>query len=934
MEDRFSLDPRTAQEIYSELKDLARIFLPEWRLERDPLGRGLLRTVAEIWGEFLENLNRIPEKTFLDFLRHTGLRPQGPKAARGIVVFTLNERAPGPITIPARSKVAAGEVIFETEGEFLATPARLKALISTLPEKDAYFNHLKDLEKGRPFRPFEGENLQRHVLYLGAKESFLPGGRCDLLLEFDQELPALLLREAFSWWAFDGRGWMRLEVQIAPYLPLPGSPTGPPLRFQGAKADWFGKSPPSWKRGRWRYFLGYRRYRACLRLPQDLGPATAKDLGFKGDETAFFWIKLETRTPPLPPLSGIYLITSKELLSRGIPDFLTAGGRALPPESDQPLRPFGHPPVPGTALYLGLRHPVLPEQRFRIDLEGYSYTPGGLFMARVSETQGPPLSWEFFDGQGWQHLPGSWSRTEGSLSFSFTSPSEIRPSEINGHQAYWLRLSYQGTLPLSPQGPGLSFNGLAIVAEGEKLSTFEAIWAENSGNIEKILENRSFFTPLAGEKALYFGLNCPLTGGPYQLYLDLEERPREPVPVIWEALGPQGWQEILAFDETDGLSHSGLWRLNLPQATTETRCFGIQGHWLRARLPQGMEGRWKGAHFNAVRIKEGETFEEKHPLKGLPGEEVALSRAPLVELKVFVKGEPWLLVDDLSFFGPEDKALWASLKDGIIRFGDGQKGALPPAGDDALRVVYRVGGGPRGNVAPQAIDQAISGIPFLLEVNNPLPTTGGAAAEDKESLIKRGPQRLRHRGRLITSRDLEEGLEQMEEISRAKVLEEGGHLNIYLLPASEDPRPWPSPQTLKWLRGYLPPRLPLTVFGFRLSGPEYWEVWIWAEIITEASVSGFRLTEEASQRITSFLHPVRGGYEGRGWPFGRLPFRSDFLGLLHQTEGILEVKRLKVRLRPPGRSWITLEDDISLIPFPPYGLVTPGPVSISLGGSR
>jgi predicted phage baseplate assembly protein len=71
-----------------------------------------------------------------------------------------------------------------------------------------------------------------------------------------------------------------------------------------------------------------------------------------------------------------------------------------------------------------------------------------------------------------------------------------------------------------------------------------------------------------------------------------------------------------------------------------------------------------------------------------------------------------------------------------LRFGDGELGRLPAAGD-AFAAIYRVGNGPAGNVGAEAIshivsDEIITGI--SLEPRNPLPARGGTAPEPADAV--------------------------------------------------------------------------------------------------------------------------------------------------------------------------------------------------------
>jgi hypothetical protein len=75
----------------------------------------------------------------------------------------------------------------------------------------------------------------------------------------------------------------------------------------------------------------------------------------------------------------------------------------------------------------------------------------------------------------------------------------------------------------------------------------------------------------------------------------------------------------------------------------------------------------------------------------LPKEERAVS--------VTVAGKRWRQVPDLDTAGPNDPVYEVHIGDDgslKVRFGDGRRGARPPAGEVLVRALYRVGGGQAG----------------------------------------------------------------------------------------------------------------------------------------------------------------------------------------------------------------------------------------------
>lgn len=126
------------------------------------------------------------------------------------------------------------------------------------------------------------------------------------------------------------------------------------------------------------------------------------------------------------------------------------------------------------------------------------------------------------------------------------------------------------------------------------------------------------------------------------------------------------------------------------------------------------------------------------------------------------------LVDRVSgriSFAPAVHAVTAD--DGHLEFGSGMLARVPAPGRKIL-LWYRRGGGEEGNVAADTLvvmRDAIRG----LQVTNPKPATGGAAAETVANAMLRGPEEMHSLRRAVTARDFEAvALRSSAAVARAK----------------------------------------------------------------------------------------------------------------------------------------------------------------------
>jgi hypothetical protein len=105
-----------------------------------------------------------------------------------------------------------------------------------------------------------------------------------------------------------------------------------------------------------------------------------------------------------------------------------------------------------------------------------------------------------------------------------------------------------------------------------------------------------------------------------------------------------------------------------------------------------------------------------------------------------------------------------------LRFGDGRNGMAPTPGEQLL-ATYRLGGGARGNVGPEAISRIVTDDAMLAKavkrVRNPLPAAGGQDPESPEQVRQYAPQAFRVQERAVTEDDFARIAERYPGVQRA-----------------------------------------------------------------------------------------------------------------------------------------------------------------------
>ena len=283
--------------------------------------------------------------------------------------------------------------------------------------------------------------------------------------------------------------------------------------------------------------------------------------------------------------------------------------------------------------------------------------------------------------------------------------------------------------------------------------------------------------------------------------------------------------------------------------------------------------------------------------------------------------------------GPADRHCVIERARGVFRF-PGIGGFIPPAGC-LITASYVTGGGVAGNVAAGSIKELRSGVGYVQSVSNPLSASGGAAAELLRAARDRSAQAPRNRGRAVSAEDYEWlALEATSELARARALPlagpagngSRGFVGLVLVPHSPDAMPQPSAQLLDTVRRALARRMPAGVAGgLVLLAPSYVPVVVQAEVLPLRAEEAGQIEAVLRNRLAAFLHPLSGGRDGQGWPFGSGVYLSDIAALIEGTPGVDAVRSLQllVDLAVQGDSVVVQPDQLIAAGSPQLKLVVP-----------
>ncbi|EGW36024.1 putative baseplate assembly protein [Desulfosporosinus sp. OT] len=394
----------------------------------------------------------------------------------------------------------------------------------------------------------------------------------------------------------------------------------------------------------------------------------------------------------------------------------------------------------------------------------------------------------------------------------------------------------------------------------------------------------------------------------------------------WSVSGETGdwWPLNLVKDETLGLFRSGRVYLAMPDSKLQQEKINF---WLRCTVVQdGYEipPKIHNILYNTIGAVQQETLSSgDNPLlltygSGLPGQKIILRRTPVISSTFALQVEErnregnrmtlmwrdWQRVDDLDASEPDDRHYVLNSETGEVLFGDGVNGAVPSApvraGEKNIRVVtYQVGGGEKGNLKAGAVNKLLcspdSELAHLL-VENQLPAVGGAEPETLEQAKAQARRELNTISRAVTFDDFEKlacmtpGLR----VARAKAFSQGKEgVKVVVVPYSQAPNPTPGEGFLETVRRHLDMHRLVTT-RVEVLPPQYTVVNIYASVGVKPRYDPETTREQILAGLENFLHPVWGGPEEAGWPFGRRVYKSELYQLIQNIEGVDYVKELEV----------------------------------------
>jgi len=405
--------------------------------------------------------------------------------------------------------------------------------------------------------------------------------------------------------------------------------------------------------------------------------------------------------------------------------------------------------------------------------------------------------------------------------------------------------------------------------------------------------------------------------------------------IVWEYWNGREWRPLsLLKDETLAFTQTGHIYLKTPakgemkpdaSIGTATESPAIARYWIRARLATSsyeQPPQLLAIRTNTIAAQQVETVLDE-VLGGSDGRRnqvFRLANTPVAQdtliLEVNEVGdtyEVWTRVDDFFGSSTTDPHYVLDRTSGEIRFGDGINGRIPVGNVDnpEANIVarqYRFGGGKGGNVTPNTLKTLLTSIPGV-DDNGITNLQAGYGGRDEETLDQaklRAPRSLKSKCRAVTSEDFEYLAMQAANIRRARALplfhpsfspdvKVPGVVTVIVVPDSDDPKPTPSEGTLRTVCAYLNVRRLLTTELYVIK-PTYQKVEIRAEVIADDNADLAEVKVNIENALLNYFHPLKGGEDNQGWPFGGTIYYSRVYQRVFTIPGVQRIDQLVIVL--------------------------------------
>jgi hypothetical protein len=457
------------------------------------------------------------------------------------------------------------------------------------------------------------------------------------------------------------------------------------------------------------------------------------------------------------------------------------------------------------------------------------------------------------------------------------------------------------------------------------------------------------------ERAIYFCMQNPITRGPIAIYFSIKQQLQQPsLPLRWEYFAVEGdrsrWTELKVSDGTNMLSQSGLVVMTGKTTNRKATFFAQEGFWIRLvcidapiSSNEKTTSELSGVYFNTIKIQQQETYpieyfsiepHEANRVCKLTGDNLIWQEVWVDEYESLseqqwkqivednqyqTKAEyddlgnvvsRWILwqpIEDILLAGGNDRCYMMDAYYGKIQFGDGKSGRIPTAGStDTIKILYQSGKGEQGNLEREELTSFADAIPFVKSVYNVEPIIGGTPKESIENALVRGPARISGRDSIVTIDDYVKLIEQADRnIVKVRCLRhqnpqgqvQAGALTVAILPIFYNQHINYFATIHERVMEVMQHRAPSIVTNsdkLYIVETQYLEYNLEIQLTVSDYNDYHYVLQSVEQRVRSFLEPVTGNYDGKGWNIGEFPNREKLYHVIKQEPKIRRINGVAI----------------------------------------
>lgn len=943
------------QNMTKRIQELASSYVPEWKMDTDNPDIGT--ALAIVYGQMMESVeerySHMMEKKQIDFLNAIGSDLAPAACAKGYVSFGLPDEQAEPERVPAKTYVTAdseeadsGKIYYETREDILVIPASLSCMYEIDPAEDYVGMLYDDLDKKESTSHINAvlfqntvPDMQEHELYIGHKELFDIAGDSWFCLSLYQQ------------------GNLSVKEELLKYL-------ADPELVEITYCTEEGFLPF--------YEVMFQQGKLWLHRKENM-PLFCKTCLLEDNVEQFY---LKIRAKQIKPLEALRFqrMEIAAVAKNQKPDLVIVDGM----EADlHKYFPFGERLSVYNEVYFASndllgKHGASLTLSFQMHFEAipldtseeaeeikWEWIMKEEDFARKKEYDVSIASviWEYYNGTGWARLfkdhsyetvfTPQGSQNGMSVKISFACPMDMEQAFIGTTQAYAIRARIvKMNHPYQLNGvyisPVLEQTSLSMDYLDNPVQSFHVLTWNSQQKKTWSQDSCVPFTRISGsEKSLYLGFDKPLKGGPLKLYFQFREAiVGKEGSFAWEYWNGRDFQKLNVIDGTGSFQKSGVVTFLGPDQFPQSSLFGRARYWIRIVDASGYYSTFyengkkevtapflEAVIPNTVKIENREPeqteyfqmeYHVKQKLFRLQQKNIQ-SIHVYVKEKVIGKTEPewieWKQVLDFIHSDEQSEHYMADQNEGVIMFGNGSKGKVPPVSrEDNIKVVYQCGGGFYGNVGVGDICKLRKNIGFIQKVKNPLPMSGGLDKETKSHAIKRCCAQIRMCNRAVTSKDYEAlAMEASRRVEKAwcfRGIDGQGkpvHGAITLVLLIKDYKMGSSvfQGVQNNVKEYLKGKMPDTVYyAGKLSvvEPFFVTCHVKAVLCTDDFDSVFYVQDKAKEQLSLFFDPLEGNVDHKGWEMGNLPKLTQLQNLLYLIDHVVEIRSLLIQFYRIGRN--------------------------------